>query len=283
MKLAVFAASKQYYDLGHAYQDSVRIETFKDAFLRAKACGVDGLEPAICRPEELDVAELKSAMEQTGMGISMFGTSYWHSELGLELINPDDRICAEALCMFKRALKVGKECGAPVGLGALRSGIYDNNKPVAWHVDRLVDICRDIASYCSEIDTFFTIEPQHRLYQNMINNVPQALEVINRVGSDRFKITFDLKQSFIEEDIFVAIAQARELLYNVHFMDCDHAPVAPNGLLDFAAIIKALYAVDFDGWLSLTMLDVNEDRVRRQDEHLKVSASYVRELLADLG
>ena len=48
MKLAVFAASKQYYDLGRAYQDSVRIETFKDAFLRAKACGVDGLEPAIC-------------------------------------------------------------------------------------------------------------------------------------------------------------------------------------------------------------------------------------------
>lgn len=279
MKLAVFAASKQYYDLGHSYQDSVRIGTFREAFHWAKEHGVDGLEPAICRPAELDIQELKAAMAETGMGISMFGTSYWHSELGLELMNPDDRICAQALDMFKQALSLGKECGAPVGLGALRSGIHDDNHTVMWYTDRLVEICRDIADYCGKIDTFFTIEPQHRLYQNMINNVPQAMDVINRVASDRFRLTFDLKQSYIEEDILVAIAQARDVLYNIHFMDSNHDPVAPGGLLDFPAIVKALHAVDFDGWLSLTMLNVNDDRVRRQGEHLKVSSSYVRELL----
>ncbi len=279
MKLAVFAASKQYYDLGHGYQDAVRIDTFKNAFLRAKANGVDGLEPAICRPEDLDVDELKRAMAETGMGISMLGTAYWRSELGLELLNPDDKISEKALKMFKQALKIGKEIGAPAGLGALRSGMHDDNRSLAWYTGRLVEICKDIADYCRQIDTFFTIEPQHRLYQNMINNVPEALDVINRVGSDRFKITFDLKQSYIEEDIFVGIAQARGLLHNIHFMDCNHAPAAPGGILDFPAIIKALNAVDFDGWISLTMLNVDEDRIRRQDEHMKVTSSYVRDLI----
>ena len=147
MKLAVFAASKQFYDAGRSYQDAVRIGTFKDAFLRAKECGIDGLEPAICRPDELDVAELKSAMVETGMGVSMFGTAYWHGELGLELMNPDDKICEEALKMFKQALAIGSELGIPVGLGALRSGVHDTNRTVSWYTGRLVEICKDIARY----------------------------------------------------------------------------------------------------------------------------------------
>lgn len=286
MKISIFGACPELFDGGVGYQDAVRCPgDFTSAFQRVKSCGAQGIELAMCEPEHFDREALKKAIDETGVTISMFGNYYWCTKLGMNMLSPDEKTAEKSVEMFKQAIEIGALHGIPAGLGMLRGSAPDGGHggfghPIAYYEDRFVEIMKDVAAHAEKVGGYFCVEPQMRFSTNMYNTSREALRLLERVGSDRFKITLDLKQMYVEEDIYQALVACRDVMYNLHFMDADTlAPCHSSGILDFAAIIELLSAVDFRGWIVMPSVVAKQDTVNVQNRAMTQSISCIQEYI----
>lgn len=283
MKISIFGACPELFDGGVGYQDAVRCPgDFVSAFQRVKSCGAQGVELAMCDPADFDRDALKRAIDETGVTISMFGNYYWCKDMGMNMLSPDSKIAEKSVDMFKQAIEIGAPHGIPAGLGMLRGSAPDGGHggfghTMAYYEDRFVDIMKDVAAHAEKVGGYFCVEPQMRFSTNMYNTSKQALRLLERVGSDRFRITLDLKQMYVEEDIYQALVACRDVMYNLHFMDADTlAPCHSSGILDFAGIIELLSAVDYKGWIVMPSIVAKQDTEKIQNQAMKESIAYIQ-------
>lgn len=286
MKISIFSACPELFDGGTGYQDAVRCPAdFTAAFNRVKRLGGQGIELAMCDPADFDRKALATAIDETGMTISMLGNYYWCTALGMNMLSPDERVARKSVDMFKQAIEIGAPYGIPAGLGMLRGSAPDGGHggfghTLAYYEDKFVEIMKEVADHAEKVKGFFCVEPQTRFSTNMYNNSRQALKLLERIGSDRFKITLDLKQMYVEEDIYQALVACRGVMYNLHFMDADTlAPCHSAGILDFAGIIELLSAIDYDGWIVMPAIVAKQDTERTQDSAIRQSVEYIGGLI----
>lgn len=272
MKLSVFSC---YPKLANDAQFVV--EKMSDTMARAKRCGVTGIEYTSCPVNELDVADIQKGTAETGVRLSIIGSYYWVTGLGLSMLSENPTVAQTAVDTFKKALSIGAQIDTPVALGQIRGNVPDSYKPVSYYEDKLVEILKDVAAYADKVGATFTIEPENRFFLNWINTSRQGLHIINRVGSDRFKLTLDLKHMNVEEDITEALIVGRDVLHNVHFIDADNSYAHPGGLLDFDSIIRTLSALRFDGWICIATSGPENPAL--QDSTLADGARYINALI----
>lgn len=254
------------------------VDRISDTMRRAKACGVTGLEYSASPVDELDVADIKKGMAETGCEMSIIGSYYWVTGQNMSFLSENEDMAQKSVDTFKRALEVGAQVNCPIALGQIRGNVPDSYKPVAYYEDKLVEILKDIAGYAAKLGAAFTIEPENRFYLNWLNTSYDCARVINRVGYDKFKLTLDLKHMNVEEDITQALIVHRDMTHNIHFIDADNTMVTPRGLLDYDSIIQTLSAIRFPGWIVLATSTVSNGR-ERQDEDLIRSVKYVKSLM----
>lgn len=275
MKLSAFAHYPSLKVDGQLTVDSV-----SQTMRRAVACGVTGLEYSASPVEELDVADIRKGMRETGAALSIIGSHYWVTGLGMNIISEDDAVAERSVKAFKAALEVGAQIGTPVALGQIRGNVPDTYKTVSYYEDKLVETLRDIAQYAKKVGASFTIEPENRFYLNWLNTADDCARVIERVGYDRFLLTLDLKHMNVEEDITRAMIVHRDITHNIHFIDADNAMFTRRrGLLDIDSILHTLCAIRFRGWLCIATSSLSGGRAR-QDRDLADEAAYIRELIS---
>lgn len=278
MKLAVFSACPELYDGGQFYQDALRCsENYLDTLNCVKDMGLDGIELASCDPRDFSAEDLEAALTKTGMGISMFGNFYWCTKNDLSMLSTDTKKAELAVELFKKMIRIGAPYGIPAGLGRLRGGAIPD-KPIRYSLDRLTEILKDVAGYAEMVGGLFCIEPQNRFGMNMINTTQEGIEIIDRVGSDTFKLTMDLQHMYIEEDIVEGLYKGRDYIYNLHLMEGFGDLKEQCNKIDFPKVMKVLSSTGFDGWISFT-LPKNAPQNVSQYQLAGECTSFVRELL----
>jgi D-psicose/D-tagatose/L-ribulose 3-epimerase len=127
--------------------------------------------------------------------------------------------------------------------GSLPEGVTDKRP---W-VDRSVASMREVMETVEACGVLFNVEVVNRFEQYMMNTCAEALEYVERVGSDHCKVLLDTFHMNIEEDsIGGAIRQAGDKLGHLHIGEQNRR--APGrGRIPWDELAQALRDIDYQG------------------------------------
>jgi sugar phosphate isomerase/epimerase len=211
--------------------------------------GYDGVELAIRDPKLIDLEILDKLIRKHKLSVPAIGTGQAWGEEGLSFTDPDPGIRSAAIERIKSHIPVASHFGAVIIIGLIR-GIVKPGVNHAQAMDWLVEALRECSAAARPHGIRLALEPINRYETTLINNAAQGLDLIERVGADNFGLLLDTFHMNIEEaDIEASIRACGKRIFHFHVADSNRwYPGA--GHLDFASLLKALYATGYEGWVS---------------------------------
>ena len=137
----------------------------------------------------------------------------------------------------------------------------------------LVEGLTELGEHAADAGVTVLLEPLNRYEDHKLNTLAQAEELCSQVGIDSVKVMGDLFHMNIEEDDPAdSIRAATDVLAHVHLGDSNREHPG-TGHIDFAAALRALSDIGFDGYMALECGLRGDAR-----EVLPAVASYLRSL-----
>jgi D-psicose/D-tagatose/L-ribulose 3-epimerase len=145
----------------------------------------------------------------------------------------------------------------------------------------LVDVLKEATEYAQKKGSALSLEATNRFELNFINTTAEGMEIVDRVGADNLGLTLDLFHIYLEDrNMYESIAMAKDVLKHMHFSDSDRWPAGFfHGEINFDALIRFLYALGYDGYLSEGLVDNSQN----PDEEAKITSSYLKGLIKKYG
>ena len=222
-----------------------------DAARSAAALGFDGVELAIRDPAGVDPGTVTRILRETGMSIPAIGTGQAFLADGLSLSHLDEGVRARAIERVEAHIRLAGDFGAAVIIGLVHGRVMEDR---GASEARLAASFEPLVRAAEQAAVWLIIEPINRYETDLLTTVGDALDFIDRIGSERVGILADTFHMNIEEvSIERALRAAGARLRHVHTADSNrHAP--GWGHLDFAAVLATLRAMSYRGWLSAEIL-----------------------------
>lgn len=249
--------------------------SFTEAARRIAALGYEGLElladvphawPLNLLPHDVD--NMRKTLEHHQLRISninafmMRGVSdprqpYWHPSW----IEPDPFYRALRREHTKRALKLAAELGAP-GIqtepgGPLFPGMTRRHALRVFYDEFMP--CVELAE---TLGVALLIEPEPGL---LIERFDQFLEFVAWIDSPAVGLNFDIGHAFcVGEEPQEWIPRMASWTRHYHIEDISatrvhHHLVPGEGAIDFSAVISAIQATGYDGWITVELYPYIED------------------------
>lgn len=232
----------------------------------AAEAGYDGIELAITNPSSVEIEELKRLVRRYDLDVPALTTGQAYEVDRLSLTDPDEEVRREAIRRIKDHIMLARDLGAVVIIGLIRGeGGGKGAKGL------LIEALRECAEFDPSVK--LALEPLNRYETKLVNNIDEALEILDRVGRENVGILFDTFHANIEEaSIEGSICKVGEHLFHVHVADSNRW--APGfGHIDFRRVIKALKEINYQGFLSLESLP-KPSAIRC----MKEAVSYLRQV-----
>jgi D-psicose/D-tagatose/L-ribulose 3-epimerase len=211
----------------------------------ALAHGVDFIEIALLRPDEVDPAHTRALLERSGLSAVC--------SLGL----PDgcwaSRAPDAAADFLIRALDVAQACGAQALSGVVYGGIGERTgqPPTAAEYDNVARALTRAAAHAQGLGLSLGIEPVNRYETHLINTAAQAVAMIEKIGADNLFVHLDTYHMNIEEKgAGNGIIAARDHLRYIHLSESDRGTPG-EGTCDWDEVFATLAAVGFKGGLAM--------------------------------
>jgi sugar phosphate isomerase/epimerase len=236
------------------------LQDLNKSIAKVARAGYDGVELAITNPRSVEVKKIKRLLAEHNLKISAIttGQAYWAE--GISLTGPKRQ---RAIQRIKDHMTIAHDLEAVVIIGLIRG-----EGAKRW----LVEALKECASHDPIVK--LALEPLNRYETALVNNVDEALEVLDIVGMENVGILFDTFHANIEEaSIKKSILKAADRIFYVHIADSNRW--APGyGHLNFAEIIDALCKINYKGFLSAEVL-----AKPTPDESLKKTVYHLREVV----
>ncbi|MEM0905905.1 MAG: sugar phosphate isomerase/epimerase, partial [Pseudomonadota bacterium] len=215
------------------------------AVAEAKKHPIDFIEIALLDPPAVDAAHSAKLLETAELpAVCSLGLPepVWASK------NPDG-----AVEFLKVAMDKAADMGALALSGVTFGGIGERtgHPPTDAERDNVARALAEAAAYAKTKGISFGIEPINRYENHIINTGWQAVEMIEKVGSDNIFIHLDTYHMNIEEKgAGNAILDTRDHLRYIHLSESDRG-VPGAGTCDWNEVFATLSAVGFDGGLAM--------------------------------
>jgi sugar phosphate isomerase/epimerase len=222
---------------------------------RAAALGYDGVELMSVRPERLDAAAIREQAAALGLEIAAVASGAIALVEQLTLLAADRETSRRAMERLRDLIGLAALLGAPVvTIGSFRGRLAAAGGAPARGL--LVQMLRAAADHAGERGVRLALEPLNRYESDIVNNAAEGLALIEEVGQPCLGLLLDTFHVNIEEpslDGGFRQVMAAGRLWHVHLGDSNR--LAPGqGHLDFAAIVAALRAIGYNGYLSAELL-----------------------------
>ena len=215
--------------------------------------GYDAVEPLICYPTEIDVAEIKRILGFCKLKISGFRTGLIFIKEGLNLIDSDNRIRERAIQRIKDTIKLAANFPEAKILNGLIQGPLRRDINLGLAQERIVFALYECCSFAQEYNVNLCLEPVNRYELSYHNTVEQVAQIVNRVGLSNLKILIDTFHMNIEEkDICGSIKEFKDYIGSVHIADSNRLSPG-SGHLDFLEIINMISEIGYEGYLTVEM------------------------------
>jgi sugar phosphate isomerase/epimerase len=211
--------------------------------------GFNGVELAIRDPKIIDKEKILKTAEMLTLEIPAIGTGQAWGEEGLSYTDRDPAIRKKAIERTCEHFEFAGQAQAIVIIGLLRgikSSSVSNTDIEQWMYKAFSEICNGAEKNNVKI----AFEPLNRYETNILNNVEEGLEFIEKVGSPNLGMLLDTFHMNIEEpSIEESIKLAGKRIFHFHYADSNRN-YPGHGHLDFYSILKALKQTGYTGFIS---------------------------------
>lgn len=227
-----------------------RLET---GIAKAAALGYEGIELALADAAEVSPARLRVALESHALELPAISTGRVFAERGIYFTHPEASARQQAVETVSELVGLAAQFGAMVNIGRVR-GYVQQGESRQLAKARFMEGMRQCAHAAARQGVTLLLEPVNRYETNLINSVPEALDMLDRLGEPNIKVMPDVFHMNIEDvSIVESLRLAGERLGYVHLADSNR--LAPGrGHLDFAEIIRVLQEIGYDGHVTAEIL-----------------------------
>ncbi|MFO0964668.1 MAG: sugar phosphate isomerase/epimerase family protein [Gemmataceae bacterium] len=265
--------------------------SFRDAVTRLARLGYQGVEimadvphawPAYLLEEQKDA--IRQALADNKLAISNINSfmmhavddprqKYWHPSW----IEPDPNYRKIRINHTMKALTLAKELGAPCIT-------TEPGGPVApgesWKAALMlfVEMIKPVAEHAEKEGVLLLVEPEPGL---LIETADQFLEFMQHIDSPAVALNFDIGHSYcVSDDPATTIPRVAKYIRHFHLEDIGatrvhHHLVPGEGAIDFAATLKAIKAINYQGWITIELYPYVDD----PDAAARTALERVRGLL----
>ena len=223
------------------------------ACCQAAELGYDAVELFAPGPEAVSQAELAALLQAHSLRLAAVGTGAGWVKHKLSLTSPDDNIRRGARDFIRSMIDFGGPHGAPAIIGSMQ-GRFGDGVSKEQALDWLKAALNDLGEHARRHNVPLIYEPLNRYETNLINTEAAGASLMESLATDNVRLLADLFHMNIEEiDIASGLKDGGKWIGHVHFVDTNRRP-AGCGHMNYAPIIAALHAINYQGYLSAEAL-----------------------------
>ncbi len=199
---------------------------------------------------------------------------YWHPSW----IEPDPNYRRVRVDHTRRALTLARELGAP-NITTEPGGPVEPGASWRHALKLFVETIKPVAEHAEEEGVLLLVEPEPGL---LIETAEQFLEFMRHIDSPAVGLNFDIGHAYcVGDDPAAAIPRVAKYIKHFHLEDIAatrvHQHLIPGeGAIDLAAALRAIRAIDYQGWVTVELYPYAED----PDAAAALAYRRVTELLA---
>jgi len=207
---------------------------------------------------------LRARIERCGLTIANVNAfmmtavrDFWHPSW----IEPDPAYRRLRVCHTIDSLRMAAKLGAPSITtepgGPLDPGI-ERDRAMEWFVEGLNEALNE----ADQVGVQLLVEPEPGL---LIERADEFVELAGRIESKMFGLNFDVGHMFcVNEPLPETIVRLARWTRHYHFEDIAatrvHEHLVPGvGAIDFAAVLRAIHEVGYNGWLTVELYPYLDD------------------------
>ena len=215
----------------------------------AKQMGFDGFEIPLFNPAQPPAAEIRRAMEQNGLECSVCAIL----PAGVNPISPEIAERSKALRHLNATIETAAECSAKLIAGPLFApiGYLPPHRPTSDEWNWAIEIFQKVSAVAAAHGITLAVEPVNRSETFFLRTASDALRLCEAVAHPSLGVTIDTFHANIEEkSIEGAIRKLGPHLKHLHASESDRSLLG-RGHVNFSAIVTALKAVQYEGFLMI--------------------------------
>src|SRR5579884_896795 len=268
--------------------------SFAEAVRRLAGIGYRGVEimadvphawPAYLLPEQKQA--IREALAQNGLAISNVNAfmmhavndarqRYWHPSW----IEPDRHYRQVRIDHTKRCLTLARELGAPC-ITTEPGGPVEPGASWSKALDLFVKGLKPVAEHAEKEGVLLLVEPEPGL---LIEKMDQFLELMQHIDSPAVGLNFDIGHAYcVGDEPAEAIPRMAKHIRHIHLEDIaatrvHHHLVPGEGAIDFAATLRAIQSINYQGWVTIELYPYVED----PDDAARRARQYIQNILGNL-
>ena len=228
--------------------------SFEERIGKAARLGYDGVELMSARPADVNEADLKKILNNSGLEAAAISTGAVYMTDRLTLLAEDPDVSRRAEARLQELIRFAAALDAPiVTVGGFRGrAAWAGSDGRAWLAEGL----RKAADRAAVQGVRLAIEPLNRYESDIILNAAEGLEFIEETGHENIGLLLDTFHMNIEEPEFassIRIVTAAGRLWHIHIGDSNRLPPG-KGHVEFPVIVTALREAGYKGYLSAELL-----------------------------
>jgi sugar phosphate isomerase/epimerase len=266
--------------------------SFPEAVRRLAAIGYRGVEimadvphawPAYLLPEQKQA--IRQALADNKVAISNINSfmmhavddprqKYWHPSW----IEPDRHYRQIRINHTMKALTLAKELAAPC-ITTEPGGPVEPGQSWQAALKLFVEMIKPVAAHAEKEGVLLLVEPEPGL---LIETADQFLEFMGHIDSPAVGLNFDIGHSYcVGDEPATTIPRVAKYIRHFHLEDIaatrvHHHLVPGEGAIDFASALKAIKAMNYQGWVTIELYPYVDD----PDQAARTALTRVREILA---
>ncbi len=211
--------------------------------------GYQGVELAIRDPRQVDYDTLTGMARRHNLEVPAIGTGQAWGEEKLSFTDPNPNVRQAAIDRIKSHIDGASRLNAVIIIGLIHGGVATGVQP-SQAMDWLIAALSECCQAASLRGVRLALEPINRYETTLINNIQQGLDLIEHVREDNLGLLLDTYHMNIEEaDMLASIRLCAKRIFHFHVADSNRHPPG-GGYLDFKALLSALAATGYQGYIS---------------------------------
>lgn len=214
---------------------------------RLRLHGYQGAELPVVGASAAAVAEARQRLQGEGLAATAVG----FATVDADPLAPTAAGRSAAVDHLVRLAEAARALGADVLAGPIHSayGRFSEAPPTADEFARCTEVLRAAGERAAPLGVRLAIEPLNRFECYFLNTAAACAALVEAVGHPAVVGALDTHHAHLEEDdLRLAITRSRGTLGHVQLSE-NHRGTPGRGQVDFGAVLAALDAIDYRGWL----------------------------------
>ncbi|NLW71269.1 MAG: sugar phosphate isomerase/epimerase [Chloroflexi bacterium] len=235
--------------------------SLEEAIKRIAALGFNGIDIWGGRPHAYrndlnltEIANIRQTAKEFGLGLASFIPAQFRYPTSL--CSQNEVIRKDSVAYIKDSIQTAARLGCPVVSVCPGHSLFGQTVNAA--MDCLRESLDELCLYATSLAVRIAIEPADRFETDLVNTIPDALQIIDQLGHDNLGVVLDCGHSYVVgESAVEAVSISQDRLFHVHVNDNnglrDQHLVPGEGTFNFIPFLDALKKHNYQGYLCVEL------------------------------